>query len=50
MAVSYDSINRRVYLNFGKPIAWIGLTPEQATDIGDDLVRHALECRGITEE
>lgn len=42
--------NRKVFLNFGKPIAWLGLTPEQATNIGNSLLKHSRECRGITED
>ena len=49
MAVSADPTNRKVYLNFGKPIAWIGLTPEQATDIGEALLSASRNSRGITD-
>lgn len=48
MALSHDPEKRKVYLNFGKPIAWLGLTPEQASDIADTLREHALACRGIS--
>lgn len=48
IAISHDAEKQKVYLNFGKPIAWLGLTPEQASDIGETLKQHALECRGIS--
>ena len=49
MAVSHDPAAQKVYLNFGKPVAWLGLTPAQATDIGSALLKHSRECRGITD-
>jgi len=50
LAVSHDATKRKVYINFGKPIAWVGLTPEQATDIGEAFLSHSRECRGIPAE
>jgi len=48
MGLSCDRNKRKVYLNFGKPIAWLGLTPEQAFDLGEGLIEHSRTCRGIT--
>ncbi len=47
MAISHDPTRRKVYFNFGKPVAWLGLTPEQASDIGQSLIEHSQRCRGI---
>lgn len=38
--------NGEVVLNFGKPIAWIGFTPEQAEQIGYMLIQKAGEAKG----
>lgn len=35
----------KVVINFGKPIAFIGFTAEQADDIADSLKRHAQNIR-----
>jgi len=48
MAISHDASKRKVYVNFGKPVAWIGFTPEQASELADTIRKHAMECRGIT--
>lgn len=32
-----------VIIDFGKPIAWIGFTKEQAKDIGEALIKKATE-------
>jgi len=30
-----------VKLVFPKPVAWVGFTPEQAAQLGNDLIKHA---------
>jgi hypothetical protein len=35
----------KVVIDFGSPVAWIGLTAEQAEDIASTLRQHAIECR-----
>jgi hypothetical protein len=35
----------KVVIDFGKPTAWIGFTPEQADDIAKLLHEHATEAR-----
>jgi hypothetical protein len=37
----------QVIINFGKPVAWLGMQPQQALAIADALVRHAKEARVI---
>ncbi len=49
MALSHDATKRKVYLNFGKPIAWIGFTPEEATDLGEAILAASRKCRGIVD-
>jgi hypothetical protein len=49
MGISHDAEKRKVYLNFGKTITWVGLTPEQAMNIGEALLAASRECRGIPE-
>jgi len=41
MAVAYDKVNGIVRLDFGKQVAWLGLTPESAIDLGRVLMKHA---------
>jgi len=38
----------KVILNFGKPVAWMGLDYEQAMQLADSLKAKAFELRGIT--
>lgn len=35
----------KVILDFGKPIAWIGMDAEQAAQIAESLASHAAEIR-----
>ena len=37
--------NGQVIINFGKPVAWLGMQPQQALAIADALTRHATEAR-----
>lgn len=37
--------NGKVVVEFGKPIAWIGFTPEQALDLAQSIRAHALNIR-----
>jgi len=41
IAVAYDRIDGLVRLTFGKPVAWLGLSPQEAIAIGESIVRHA---------
>lgn len=47
IAIAADPANRCVRIDFGKPVAFIGFTPEQAREIADMLTEKAFECRGI---
>lgn len=33
----------KVVIHFGKPVAWIGFTPEQAYEIAQTLIEHAAK-------
>ena len=39
MAISHEDGN--VVLNFNKPVAWIGMPPEQAMGLAELLIEHA---------
>jgi hypothetical protein len=43
--VAIGQQNGKVVIDFGKPVAWIGFTPEQAEEIAVTLREHALEAR-----
>lgn len=48
MGVANDPSRLKVYLNFGKPIAWIGMSPDEARELGETLIEHSRTVRGIT--
>lgn len=41
MAITYDPIDGVVKVDFGKPVAWLGLPPPQAMQLGKLLMKHA---------
>lgn len=41
MGVAYDKLAGIVRLEFGKPVAWLGLPPEQAVALAQLLLKHA---------
>jgi len=47
VAIAADKAKGVVVIDFGKPTAWIGFTPDQAVDIAEMLHAKARECRGI---
>jgi hypothetical protein len=38
-----------VLLNFGKPVSWIGFTPEQATAIANSLLENAKKATELAK-
>jgi len=36
--------HNEVVIDFGSPVKWLGLTPEQATELADTIRRHADAC------
>jgi hypothetical protein len=47
VGIAADRKNRKVVVDFGKPVAWIGFSPEQATELGEMLIAKGMEARGI---
>lgn len=41
MAIAYDRLDGIVRVEFGKPVAWLGLPPPQARQLAELLLRHA---------
>jgi hypothetical protein len=41
MAVGFDKVDGIVRLEFGKPVAWLGLPPAEAVNLARSLLRHA---------
>lgn len=37
----------KVIINFGKPVAWLGMNASQAAALAAVLIRHATNCRDI---
>lgn len=46
-AVAADRQERKVLIDFGKPVHSLGMTPEQASELADMLQKKAWEARGI---
>lgn len=44
--VASDRRAKKVFLNFGKPVSWIGSNPEQARDLARALWEHANKAEG----
>lgn len=45
--VAADTQNRKVLINFGKPVAWMGLDADQADSLADLLKAKAAEIRRL---
>jgi ABC-type arginine transport system ATPase subunit len=45
IAIAFTHMKGKVVIDFGKPTAWIGFTPEQAEQIADTLREHAAKAR-----
>ena len=43
--IASDTTNEKLLINFGKPVAWVGMMPEQAEAVADSLRDHAREVR-----
>ncbi len=48
LAITADTKNRVIVMNFGTPTAWVGFYPEQCEQIIESLQEKMLELRGIT--
>lgn len=40
ISVGFDPDTKLVRLEFGKPVAWLAMKPEDAVNLGQTLVRH----------
>lgn len=47
--IAADPVKNKVVINFGKPVAWIGFTAEQAEQIAESLLEKARLIRGAQE-
>lgn len=45
--IAFGEENGRVVINFGKPVAWIGFTPEQAMELAAALMKHSNSAAEI---
>ena len=43
-AIAADPTVGRVRIEFGKPVAWLALTPEQAIGLAEKLIDKAKQC------
>lgn len=50
MGVAHDPERLKVFLNFGKPVAWLGMDPQQARELGQLLIDHSWKVRGIVPD
>jgi hypothetical protein len=41
--IAIGSVDGKVVVDFGKPVAWIGFDPERARAVADALLKHANE-------
>ena len=41
IGTSYDKLDGIVRIEFGKPVAWLGLPPLQAIELARHLLKHA---------
>lgn len=48
IAIAADTKNKKVIIDFGKSVKWIGFDPEQALDVAKSLIEKAGEA--LTKE
>ena len=46
--VSHDPSTAKVVLDFGTPVAWIGMNARQAMELANSLLHHGRNCRLLT--
>jgi hypothetical protein len=47
-AIAADPSRGKVLIDFGKSIRSLGMTSEQAAELGEMLIKKSMECRGIS--
>lgn len=50
IAFGVTSHRGKVIINFGKPVAWLGMDARQAGALAATLIQHAQRCRDIGDE
>lgn len=50
IAFGVTSHRGKVILNFGKPVAWMGMDGMQALALAQTLIKHAARCRDLGAE
>ena len=50
LAVGVDPNTLNVIIDFGTPVAWLGMTPDDATDLAAVLIKQAGEARAMLVE
>lgn len=45
-AITANPINHTVFIDFGKPVAWLALPPEDAEALAAALIQSAKKARG----
>ena len=40
IAFAIGVVNKKVVINFGSPVAWFGMLPSQAIELGEILIKH----------
>ena len=50
IAFGVASHRGKVIINFGKPVAWLGMDARQAVGLAAILIQHANRCRDIGDE
>ena len=46
-AIAADRQQRKVLIDFGKPVHSLGMTPEQASELAELLIAKAMQAKGI---
>jgi hypothetical protein len=50
LAVGVDPNSLNVIIDFGYPVAWIGMSPDNAVDLASVLIKQAGEARAMLVE
>ncbi|MEE9161323.1 MAG: hypothetical protein V3V73_05980 [Gammaproteobacteria bacterium] len=50
IAFAVGSQHGKVIIEFGKPVAWMGMNPQQAIALANTLLKHAKDCRIIGKQ
>ncbi len=44
MALTFLTMKGNVVVDFGKPVVWVGMPPQQAVDFANRMIRQAREA------